>query len=404
MKIEMCEQMAQSWLLNCKNCQIAQTNWSISPSVDIEKFKPEIIAYIDYFVNVLKSGVSSGAISTEDIELTPEEYEEAYEEICEDTNEQISFLSFCQMYVSEMKALKENKNNDFDFSGITILGKSGKAKELQFVRQTEIDVLGIEIEDTKVKNIYFVDTAYHKSGLNYTDTLSTVIKKIVRAVLVSDLVFGTDAPVHIIFASPECKPGPLAKINAAVKFIEPHIPNRPTLPAGKPSNISVEVYLNKDFSDTMYVPLMDKIDILNNDNDLFMRSMNLAKSAQSKLPSATSTASKGSYRKKTAPSSSTPFVLSPSAKSIAAKYTDAEKIKVAEYYLSNDEGLVNVEKNHLGITGKKGSYAQAILNSIGVDTSGKYKGLLKKYSSIDDVIAATTDANLKDVLEKIKNP
>ena len=76
MKIEMCEQMAQSWLLNCKNCQIAQTNWSISPSVDIEKFKPEIIAYIDYFVNVLKSGVSSGAISTEDIELTPEEYNE----------------------------------------------------------------------------------------------------------------------------------------------------------------------------------------------------------------------------------------------------------------------------------------------------------------------------------------
>ena len=31
MKIEICEQMIQRWLLHCEQCQIVQTNWSISP-------------------------------------------------------------------------------------------------------------------------------------------------------------------------------------------------------------------------------------------------------------------------------------------------------------------------------------------------------------------------------------
>ena len=31
MKIEICEQMLQSWLLNCKLCEISQVNWKISP-------------------------------------------------------------------------------------------------------------------------------------------------------------------------------------------------------------------------------------------------------------------------------------------------------------------------------------------------------------------------------------
>ena len=44
MNIEICEQMIQSWLLNCKQCEIVQTNWSISPlriidTVDIDIVK-----------------------------------------------------------------------------------------------------------------------------------------------------------------------------------------------------------------------------------------------------------------------------------------------------------------------------------------------------------------------------
>ena len=48
MKIEICEQMIQSWLLNCKQCEIVQTNWKVSPLrlhsisdadiTDLEKF------------------------------------------------------------------------------------------------------------------------------------------------------------------------------------------------------------------------------------------------------------------------------------------------------------------------------------------------------------------------------
>ena len=31
MKIEICEQMVQSWLQHYKQCEIVQTNWKISP-------------------------------------------------------------------------------------------------------------------------------------------------------------------------------------------------------------------------------------------------------------------------------------------------------------------------------------------------------------------------------------
>ena len=31
MKIEICEQMVQSWLQNYKQCEIVQTNWKVSP-------------------------------------------------------------------------------------------------------------------------------------------------------------------------------------------------------------------------------------------------------------------------------------------------------------------------------------------------------------------------------------
>ena len=46
MKIEICEQMIQSWLLHCVQCQIVQTNWSISPLYSI--FQADIEAGYDF--------------------------------------------------------------------------------------------------------------------------------------------------------------------------------------------------------------------------------------------------------------------------------------------------------------------------------------------------------------------
>lgn len=50
MKIEICEQMIQSWLLHCEQCQIVQTNWSISSLHSISQ--AEIKAGYDFVKDI----------------------------------------------------------------------------------------------------------------------------------------------------------------------------------------------------------------------------------------------------------------------------------------------------------------------------------------------------------------
>jgi hypothetical protein len=391
MKIEICEQMVQSWLINCKNCQIAQTNWSISPLKDIDAFKSDIEAYIDHFVDALKNGVAKGKIAPEVMATTNDEVNEAYNKMLEG-GETISFMSFCAMFASERKE-KNSKEKNIDFSNISILGKAGKAKAVQFIRQTEIDILGVELDNGVAKNIYLIDTAYHKDGLNYGDTVSAVTKKIIRAVLVADIIFGTDVPVHIVFASPECKPGPQSKIQAVKGFLEPYIENRPTL-KGKNSKLSVELYMNADFSTEIYLPLKNEIDKLFGGNDLFMRALNLAKISESNLSGAPAKASS---------SASSGSATTPKKKTSGrAKYTEDDMYKEAAYYLKNNGGLPEVEKVVLGCN-NNGSNAKGHLNALGVDTSrgSKHKGLLS-HTNIDDAIAHATDTVFKNTLEEIK--
>ena len=55
---------------------------------------------------------------------------------------------------------------------------------------------------------------------------------------------------------------------------------RPLL-VGKYSKISLEVYINEDFTREIFEPLEANTKNLNNDNDLFMRALNLIESAKS---------------------------------------------------------------------------------------------------------------------------
>ena len=88
------------WLINCKNCQVAQTNWAISPLKEIDTYESEINAYIDYFVDALKKGVSSGVIAPEDMGLTKEACDEMYDEFCKD-NQEMSYMHFCEQLYSQ---------------------------------------------------------------------------------------------------------------------------------------------------------------------------------------------------------------------------------------------------------------------------------------------------------------
>ena len=216
MKIEMCEQMMQSWLLNCKLCEIAQTNWKISP-LYLKTIAKEDVTYVQEFMDEIKG---------------------------------INHQGIADVF----------GNNDAS----------------QFIRQCEIDIVGIKFDNGDVDTVYFADAAFHKDGLNYNDTTKAVTMKIARAAAISRIVFGSKATTKVIFVSPKCNPAPEQKVVSAVNAI------LPTVKKFYP-NVVVEMYFNKDFAEQIYLPLVNNIDELYDDNDLFMRGLLLEKIAQNSL-------------------------------------------------------------------------------------------------------------------------
>lgn len=216
MKIEMCEQMMQSWLVNCKLCEIAQTNWKISPL---------------YLKTIAKQDVN-----------------------------------YVQAFMDEIKGINHPGMDE-------VFGNNDAS---QFIRQCEIDIVGIKFDNGDVDTVYFADAAFHKDGLNYSDTTKAVTMKIARAAAISRIVFGAKATTKVIFVSPKCNPAPEKKVLAAVNAI------LPTVKKFYP-NVVVEMYFNKDFAEKIYLPLVNNIDELYDDNDLFMRALYLEKIALNSL-------------------------------------------------------------------------------------------------------------------------
>ena len=80
-------------------------------------------------------------------------------------------------------------------------------------------------------------------------------------------------------------------------------------------------------------------------------------------------------------------------------YTHDKLIEIAAYYLKNSVGLKPIEQT-FRLKKNKGFEAQAILKALGIDTSGKFKGILIS-TNIDDAITNATGL-LKETLEEIK--
>lgn len=243
MKIEMCEQMLQSWLLHIKQCQIVQTNWSISPLHNITTKDIE-----DGYKFVVETQDSLNVI-------LEKEYLDALQESID--NEEINDNSGKNKKVTKLNIIKKNKAS-------------------QFMRQCEIDVLGVKVEDGEVNRVFLMDSAFHKGGLGYHDVVATVTKKLIRAIIVSRVIFGDKIDVTVGFASPECKPSPENAIIKVVNLLK-------TLVVSKYPNVSIELYFNDKFANEIYKPLMDNTDKLNNDNDLFMRALNLIKECDKRM-------------------------------------------------------------------------------------------------------------------------
>lgn len=276
MKIEICEQMVQSWLINCKDCQIAQTNWMISP-VALERLlrdkvkMDEARRFMEEVQTVLRNGAAGNYTGFKEEFLCG-----LQEVLAEDA------------YACYLAEGGEASRREFELDKVAakeIQNVFKQSKTETLIRQCEIDVVGVKLEDGKAEELYLVDSAYHSGGLGYDQPVARVVKKIIRAIIVSDLVFGVHAPVQVIFAAPECKPAPRQRIRTVLDLLEASgvIDNRPAL-HGAPNNVTVKFWVCDEFATEIYAPLAVHKKILNHDNDLFMRAINLEAAAESHLP------------------------------------------------------------------------------------------------------------------------
>ena len=264
MKIEICEQMVQSWLQNYKQCEIVQTNWKVSP-LRLRSITDADIVELEAFMKEFNKQLEET--------LKPETKAALQDEVTEGLED-------------GAPTVKARSNRNIKLN----IFKKSTAR--QFVRQCEIDVVGCKLDDGITERIYLVDTAFHKTGLGYHDPVATVVKKIVRALVVSVLIFGESVPVTVAFVSPKCGASLQPEIEKVVdglrKILAAH---------SRYANIEIELYFNDKFTTDIYLPLIDEIDELNDDNDLFMRAMNLASLAEEHRASTT-----------THPATSTPTV------------------------------------------------------------------------------------------------
>lgn len=380
MKIEICEQMVQSWLQHIKGCQIVQTNWMISPL-----HVPSNIPYVEWFMTDIAEALNTEIDAQTLAEITKDNaVDDAGAAIAsgELSGEDVRDEELLHRLMDCFATLNKKET--------TAMRKIfGDSKPEQFITQCEIDVVGVRFDGNNgVEKIYLVDSAFHKGSLNYGDeTVARVLKKLIRACIVSKLVFGSNVPVEVAFVTPYCTDGSGKKVGMRTKIREltdilRDILKKRYSPAY--DNIEIELYFNERFADELYAPLKAQIDTLNNDNDLFMRSMNLAKIAEKYM---------------TKPSAPVPV---PAATAGVRKYTEDDKLQVALYYLTHMDGLEAAEEAVLGRR-SGGALAKDWLNRLGVDTSrgSAHKGLLDRID-IDDAIATATGM-LKTTMESIKN-
>ena len=385
MKIELCEQAMQSWLQHIKGCQIVQTNWMVSPLFDIDPFLP----YVEWFM--------------EDIT------EKLNDEIDEQTRAELALSNAKEIIVDSGENLEFNPAEGIEFlsnsflSAFAVLNKSeskaiknifGKSTPKQFITQCEIDLVGVKLntgEDVyksrEVEKIYIADSAFHKGTLGYSDAPAVVLKKLIRACVVSKLVFGSKLPVEIIFSTPDCRPGLENKLYDLVQILRDLLKKHYSPDY---DNVNIELYINRRFADEIYLPLRNNIDDLNNDNDLFMRAMNLAKVAEKRMTGTPSVpAKKASGR---TPAGKTASAVTSRAASLNLTY------EMAAHYISNTDSMKKVGTLYLPTPDTSGNKTQSRLLPLGI--LGEHKGMLIG-SDIDTEIAAATGL-LKNTLEEIK--
>jgi hypothetical protein len=144
------------------------------------------------------------------------------------------------------------------------------------IRQTEIDVLGIDQDDT----IYVVNVAFHENGINFgakTDTRNRVIKGLLRASLAMQIYFPGKKHV-LMFCSPRVMPNTEEILNGYFNILHRDFE----------SEKCKFLYLSNDyFRDKVMMETLDCIQDEFDTSELFLRSFKLLTIYAEEQPSVT---------------------------------------------------------------------------------------------------------------------
>jgi len=259
---------------------------------------------------------------------------------------------------------RENEANEyFDRAKSDWPEAFGQNTFSQFLKQAEVDVLGLSTRERENPRLHLVDIAFHTNGLNYGSAERTgqnINKKLVRSALLAKTYF----PIYestIYFITPVITNGFRTKVEEAFERVK--------LLFVEDSGVNFQLILGDDFKLQIFDEVIDLSNDVADTSEIFLRSWQLAK------PFLNTAGEEESY--------------------IDGAVTDTKKVLVVALYLS--------KFGHLNLNvGNQISTIQHLAQNLGVNhnTLRNYRDRFDRYVDNDRV---GWDAPLTESLQAVLN-
>ncbi len=147
----------------------------------------------------------------------------------------------------------------------------------QFIRQAEIDVLGVRWNhDSGASGVIAVDSAFHEYGLQYgnaDETVGRVLKKLIRAAFTLEAYLDV-AEASAIFATPKMAEPIREGVERHLAILERRLAEQAGLAIGR---VHFRIIANADFSNEILAPVLEQANAVADASELFMRSQQLTR-------------------------------------------------------------------------------------------------------------------------------
>ncbi len=159
---------------------------------------------------------------------------------------------------AELDAMFQEMRRCFDPDGGVFKKTDSVA---QFMRQGEIDVIGID----QNSNLHAMDVAFHEAGLNYAGGVANrILKKMLRSYLLLAPYNPPGSDLHIYFVSPIVRKGVQADLESAFAALREQYPN-----------VNWHLITNENWYDQIVRQTLGKADAVANTAELFIRAVKL---------------------------------------------------------------------------------------------------------------------------------